>query len=262
MIPALATGVLFGLSAGFAPGPLLALVISQTLRHGLGHGIRVALAPLLTDLPIVIICVAFVTTLSGSETALGLIALVGSGFVGWLAWDTWRAQPPDATVAAAEAPRSWRRGFMVNLLSPHPWLTWIAVGAPTLRAAIASDGPAAGAAYVVGFYACLVGAKVGVAWAVARARGRLAPRGYRWIMRGLAVLLAVFAAGLLREAVRLRPFYEQGHDNLGAVLLEGGRPEEAIAHFDDQIATILDEDSYAAWIVPVVSGVVPLARGG
>jgi ubiquinone/menaquinone biosynthesis C-methylase UbiE len=32
--------------------------------------------------------------------------------------------------------------------------------------------------------------------------------------------------------------------------------EEAIAHFDDQIATIHDPGSYAAWLVPVVSGVV------
>jgi ubiquinone/menaquinone biosynthesis C-methylase UbiE len=32
---------------------------------------------------------------------------------------------------------------------------------------------------------------------------------------------------------------------------------EARAHFDDQIATLRDPDGYAAWIVPVVSGVVP-----
>ncbi len=37
-----------------------------------------------------------------------------------------------------------------------------------------------------------------------------------------------------------------------------GMPRElASAHFDDQIATIRDPASYAAWLVPVVSGVVP-----
>ena len=46
-------GVVFGLAAGLMPGPLLALVIQQTLRHGPGEGIKVAAAPLLTDLPIV-----------------------------------------------------------------------------------------------------------------------------------------------------------------------------------------------------------------
>jgi ubiquinone/menaquinone biosynthesis C-methylase UbiE len=32
---------------------------------------------------------------------------------------------------------------------------------------------------------------------------------------------------------------------------------EVVAHFEDQIATILDPEAYAAWLLPVVSGVVP-----
>lgn len=50
----LLTGVLLGLSSGLAPGPLLALVASETLRHGVRAGVRVALAPLITDLPIIL----------------------------------------------------------------------------------------------------------------------------------------------------------------------------------------------------------------
>jgi SAM-dependent methyltransferase len=34
-------------------------------------------------------------------------------------------------------------------------------------------------------------------------------------------------------------------------------PAEVAAHFDDMIATIRDPDGYAAWMVPVVAGVVP-----
>jgi tetratricopeptide (TPR) repeat protein len=39
----------------------------------------------------------------------------------------------------------------------------------------------------------------------------------------------------IREAIRLRPYYEQAHDNLGAVLLKAGKAEEAIAHFREAI---------------------------
>ena len=53
----LLTGALLGLSGGLAPGPLLTLVANETLRHGARAGIGVALAPLLTDLPIVLITV-------------------------------------------------------------------------------------------------------------------------------------------------------------------------------------------------------------
>ena len=34
-------------------------------------------------------------------------------------------------------------------------------------------------------------------------------------------------------------------------------PQEAVAHFDDMIATIRDPHGFALWLIPVVSGVVP-----
>jgi threonine/homoserine/homoserine lactone efflux protein len=202
MFEALATGMLFGLSAGLAPGPLLALVISQTLRHGPGQGVRVAMAPLITDVPIVVVSVLLVGVVAGSSGPLAVISLGGAAFVSWLAWETWRAQPPGevASGTTAPAPRSWTRGAAVNTLSPHPWLFWIAVGAPTVLAAYATAGLPAATAFMAGFYACLVGSKVVIALAVGRARGRVAGRGYRWTMRILAVLLVAFAVGLVREA--------------------------------------------------------------
>jgi threonine/homoserine/homoserine lactone efflux protein len=202
---ALTTGILFGLSAGLAPGPLLALVVTQTLRHGLADGVRVAMAPLLTDLPIVVISVLLVGSAARAGAPLAAIALLGAAFVAWLAVDTWRSEPPGLVDDGEPAPaaRSWTRGAVTNVLSPHPWLFWVAVGAPTLIAASAAGGAVAAAAFLVGFYGCLVGSKVGVAAFVGRARGRVAGRGYRWTMRILAVLLALFAAGLLREGLVL-----------------------------------------------------------
>lgn len=49
MLYFLTVGTVLGLSAGFAPGPLLALVISETLRHGIPAGVRVALAPIIVS---------------------------------------------------------------------------------------------------------------------------------------------------------------------------------------------------------------------
>jgi hypothetical protein len=42
----------------------------------------------------------------------------------------------------------------------------------------------------------------------------------------------------------------------------GMTPAEVVAHFDDQIETIRDPASYAAWLVPVVGGKVREARPG
>ena len=53
----LAIGVVLGLAAGVAPGPLLALVIGAALERGFQAGARVAAAPLLSDAPIVVLSV-------------------------------------------------------------------------------------------------------------------------------------------------------------------------------------------------------------
>ena len=42
-------GAIFGFAAGISPGPLLTLVITETIKHNKTEGIKVALAPLITD---------------------------------------------------------------------------------------------------------------------------------------------------------------------------------------------------------------------
>lgn len=202
MITALGLGLLLGVSAGMSPGPLLALVLSQTLRFGAGAGMRVAAAPLITDLPIVAGAVLLVGAAPSTGLLPAAIALAGAAFVAYLAIDTWRSELEEGGLVSI-APRSWTRGIVVNLLSPHPYLFWLAVGAPTLLAAWASDAAAGAAGFLLGFYGGLVGSKMVVALATSRARGFVSGRGYRLVMRVLAVLLGLFALGLLREAMTL-----------------------------------------------------------
>jgi threonine/homoserine/homoserine lactone efflux protein len=77
MINYLAMGAVLGLSSGFAPGPLLTLVISETLRHDMKAGVKVALAPMITDLPIIILTLFIFSKLSNFHDILGIISLSG-----------------------------------------------------------------------------------------------------------------------------------------------------------------------------------------
>ncbi len=196
----LGAGAAFGLAAGLSPGPLLALVVSQTVRHGPREGLKVAMAPLITDAPIVLLSVLVLSRLE-SDAVLGIIALAGGAFVAYLAIESLRTTRL-AVGDEGSAPRSWRQGATVNALSPHPYLFWITVGAPILLAA-AANGPVGPAAFLVGFYACLVGSKVAVALAVGASRGALTGGAYPWIMRALGAVLAVFAVLLVREGLVL-----------------------------------------------------------
>ena len=82
MLSTISAGIVLGLSAGFSPGPLLALVISETLQHDIRAGIKVAVAPIITDLPIIIFSLFIINEISGLYNILGLISLlVGSKIV-------------------------------------------------------------------------------------------------------------------------------------------------------------------------------------
>jgi threonine/homoserine/homoserine lactone efflux protein len=201
MIASLSAGVVFGLSAGFAPGPLLMLVISQTVRHGVREGFKVALAPLVTDLPIIIVCMFVLTRLAGYRGILGLVSIAGGLFVVYLAYESFRTTAPGTSVHD-NAPQSLGKGVLVNALSPHPYLFWLTVGAPFIIKAWGT-GRGAATAFVAGFYVCLIGAKMAVAAMAGTSRQLLTGDTYRNIMRVLGLLLLVFAFLLIRDGVAL-----------------------------------------------------------
>jgi len=194
------SGLLLGFAAGVAPGPLLTLVVSQTLRFGTTEGLKVALAPLLTDLPIVLVSVLLLSQLSGSETVLGVISLGGALYLGFLAWEALRIQPVEADFSHAN-PKSWRRGALVNFLNPHPYLFWITVGGPLILKGMQKD-PISPLLFVAGFYILLVGSKLLLAGIIGRYRDFLSSRGYVVVVRSLGLVLAGLGLFLLRDAYR------------------------------------------------------------
>jgi len=205
----LLAGILLGLSGGLAPGPLLALVASETLRHGVRAGIRVALAPLLTDLPIVLAAVLLLRPLTDQHLPLALIHFGGGMYLVWLGILGLRFQGTD--LGSADPTGALRRGAIANFLNPSPYLFWLAVGAPiTLDAQhhgwpldAQHHGWPAVAAFVTAFYASLVGSKALLAIALSRARPILHDRGYVALMRGLGVSLLLYAGLFLRDGWRL-----------------------------------------------------------
>jgi len=198
---ALAAGITLGVPSGLAPGPLLTLVITQTLRHGAREGAWIATAPLVTDLPIIVAGLFLLGALQDATLLFGLISAVGGGYVLFLARETWSSGPVTVNVTN-EAPRSLRKGIVVNLLNPHVYLFWGTVGVP-LMLRFGGGLSFAAWAFAGAFFGCLVGGKVGVAWLVGHSRHLLEGAGYRWVMRGLALLLVLFALVLWRDAARL-----------------------------------------------------------
>ena len=197
----LGAGIVLGLSAGISPGPLLALVLTHTIRHGVREGIRVAAAPLLTDLPILLVSTLVLSKVAAYGNLLGAVSLAGAAFLVSMAYETFRARRQEPS-ASDGGPRSLRRGAMVNALSPHPYLFWLTVGAPMILKGWKTS-PAAAVLFVVGFTGCLVGSKVALAVLAGRSAQLLSGRNLQYLMRALGLLLLLFAALLLADGLRL-----------------------------------------------------------
>ena len=199
-LTSLGSGLVFGLTAGISPGPLLALVISETIRDGFRAGLQVALAPLITDLPIILITILVLNRLSRSTPLLGIITLAGAFFIAYLAYECFHpasiSRQPEKNTGG-----SLIKGIISNLLNPHPYIFWLTIGGPLLMAP--GENPlATGGLFLLSFYLCLVGAKIGIAALVASCRSGLSATVYRRINYLLGVILVIFALIFLHNGLQ------------------------------------------------------------
>lgn len=192
-----------GMTAGLSPGPLLTLVITETLQHGIKAGVKIALAPILSDAPIVIVMIIFVGQLSDISTITGTLSLVGGCYILYMAYDSGKSKEPSSQ---GSAKASISKGVLANLLSPHPYVFWLTVGAPTVIKSI-DVSSVAPLIFICGFYFPLVGSKVLLAKLVGQYGSLLNGESYKKIMRSLALLLGIFGVVLLVDGLKMLGVY-------------------------------------------------------
>ncbi|MBD3324681.1 LysE family translocator [candidate division KSB3 bacterium] len=196
----LISALVLGLPAGFSPGPLQTLIISQTLRHSTKEGMLVAFAPLLSDLPIVLFTFIVLSQVSDVDVLMGVISLVGAGFIMYLGYGNLRVRGIEAADAGVK-PASVRKGVLTNFLNPYPYLFWLFIGAPIVLEAYQDNVVSAGLFLGI-FYFCLVGAHVLIAFVTGKSRSFLKGKVYRYAIRSLGVLLMVFSLRFLWNALK------------------------------------------------------------
>jgi threonine/homoserine/homoserine lactone efflux protein len=201
MLNYLTIGTLLGVSAGFAPGPLLTLVISETLQYDIRAGIKVAFAPIATDLPIIVLTVFILANLANFHGFLGAISLAGGFLILYMGYQAMRVRRLDVNPKKGK-PRSWTKGMIVNVLNPHPYLFWLTVGAPMMTKA-ANYGILGPSAFIVSFYIFLVGSKIVLAIVVGRSKSILSDHWYIYSMRFLGLALCGFAVVLFHDGLKL-----------------------------------------------------------
>jgi threonine/homoserine/homoserine lactone efflux protein len=197
----LVTGLLLGLAQGLSPGPLITLIFSETLKYGKKEGIKIAVSPLITDSLIILLVLLVLSSFAQYNLVLGVISLLGAGYLIYLGIENLRAKMERFEVDVAEK-GAFKRGIIANLLSPHPYLFWLSIGGPKILEGL-SIQVSASALFIIGLYASLVGSKIAVALLVDKSRTFVNSKYYAYIIQALGIVLIIFALLFVIDGMKL-----------------------------------------------------------
>jgi len=188
-------GIGYGLTAAAQPGPLQTYLISQTLIKGWKRSLPAALAPLLSDGPIIALSLFII-----SQVPLGLqrfLYIAGGLFVLYLAYGsykTWKNFDPTLPDIEADTQQSVLKAALINTLNPNPYIFWSLVTGPILLTGW-RETPLHGLGFVVAFYTTMILGLSAIILVFGFAR-QLGPKVNRALV-GLSAI-ALFCFGLIQ----------------------------------------------------------------
>lgn len=195
----LAMGAFLGLAAGTSPGPLLAVTISETLKHGKWEGIKVAVSPLITDLPIILAVLFVLSHLTSSDLFIGIIAFFGASYLIYSGVESLKIKK-NSVEFNVEKKDALKKGVIVNFGNPHPYVFWLSIGGPIIFKSL-SIHIWATILFIAGFYLLLVGSKVVVALIVEKSKYFINSKYYFSIVRALGIAQIFFGLTFIKVAL-------------------------------------------------------------
>lgn len=195
-------GISLGIVEGIKPGPLLTMVIKETLSNGLKAGFWTATAPIFTDGPLIIISLLAANWFSSRPVFLALISLIGSIFLIKMGVECFSIEPPNAQLNNINHTKSLKLGILTNLLNPNVYIFWFLIGGP-LMASVAEKEPIAPVAYAISFLISIILVKTTIAYFFDKTRGNISIKTYKLFLNICGVTMIVFAFGFINQAVQI-----------------------------------------------------------
>jgi threonine/homoserine/homoserine lactone efflux protein len=186
-------GIGYGLAAASQPGPFQTYIISQTLSRGWKRTLPAALAPLVSDGPIILLCVLVLSQVP--DWMQRILYIAGGLFILYLAYGAYKAWKNfDSSTSTAESgtQQSVSKAVLVNFLSPGPYIFWTLVTGPILLRGW-RETPVNGIGFLAGFYVTMVGSLAAIILVFGTA-ARLGPKVNR-VLLGISAI-ALFCFGL------------------------------------------------------------------
>ena len=195
-------GASLGAIEGIKPGPLLTMVIRETLSGGLRAGLWTAAAPIFTDGPLIIISLLAAAFLAEHESLLFVVTLAGGAFLALMGIECFSLDPPNIDERHPTPKGSFLRGIATNLLNPNVYVFWFLIGGPLMASAVRQE-ILAPIAYAVTFLITIMLTKAAIAFAFHRASGKISPTAYRGTLSLCGIAMLCFSAKFVWDAYNM-----------------------------------------------------------
>ena len=188
-------GIGYGLAAAAQPGPFQTYLISQTLLKGWRQALPAALAPLVSDGPIIAICLL---VLSQVPPWLQRFLYIAGGlfllYLAYGAYKSWKNLDLNIPIVETATQQSILKAALINMLNPNPYIFWSLVTGPILVTGW-RETPVYGIGFITGFYLTLILGFSTIIIVFGSAR-QLGPRVNRALL-GISAI-ALFCFGLIQ----------------------------------------------------------------
>lgn len=200
IVPFLLQGGSLGLTASISPGPLLFYLISQSLSGGWKRGAIVSIAPLVSDIPLIIIILVLLDHVP--PLFLRFLSIGGGIYVIYLAWNlfqSWRRNRGVNLDEKSEFRHNLGRAILVNYLSPGPYMFWTLVNGPLLLQAL-HISILHGIVFLISFYGLFIGSMLALVSIFSQAQ-RFGQRIVRTLSLLSVIILSIFGVVLIYRGV-------------------------------------------------------------
>ena len=200
-LPLLFAAITLGVIEGVKPGPLMAVIISETMIHDWKAGLKVALVPLITDGPVIILSVILYELLTVNSTSQAMIGILGSFILIWLGVDCFKKsnikfENKNHNIGM----HSLKKGIITNITNPNMYMYWILIGAPFLIDAYLTNITFP-FLFVGGFFLAFILLKLIIAILVDNSKEFLNTTGYKRLLQGSGIALFLFSSMFFYDAL-------------------------------------------------------------
>ncbi len=161
MLTYLLFGITYAFAASIQPGPFQTFIFSQTLKIGWKRTLPAAFAPVISDIPIIILILLILTSIPSGF--LSFLQIGGGILLLYLAYSSFKSflnfERPDSEKIKSD--KTLFKAILVNLLNPNPYLGWSLIMGPLFIKGY-NDAPINGISLIAGFYTTIVICQAGL----------------------------------------------------------------------------------------------------